>query len=43
MRHERRIHPEELMRPDMLSEIVLICSVLGFLVGSFLIVVQALP
>jgi hypothetical protein len=40
MRHEHRIHPDELMNPDLISEIVLGISITGlfcvFLIMVFL-------
>jgi len=32
MRHVRRIHPDDLMKPDPLSQIVLIVGLLGIII-----------
>ena len=39
MRHQRHIHPEELMNPDLLSEILLIGSIL-LVVAFFLLILM---
>jgi hypothetical protein len=42
MRRERHIHPEEIMKPDLLSEIVLAGAVVVVVVSLFTLL-QALP
>jgi hypothetical protein len=43
MRRERHIHPEEIIKPDLLSEIVLAGAVLVVLVSVLFTLLQALP
>jgi hypothetical protein len=43
MRHAHRVHPEELMKPDLLSETLVIGVVLAVVAALLFVLLQALP
>lgn len=43
MRRDRHIHPEEIMRPDLLSEVVLAGAVVVVVVSLLFTLLRALP
>lgn len=43
MRRERHIHPEEIMSPDLLSEVVLTGAVVVVVVSLLFTLLRALP
>jgi hypothetical protein len=43
MRHAQRVHPEELMKPGLLSETLVIGVVLAVVAAFLFVLLQALP
>jgi hypothetical protein len=43
MRHAHRIHPAELMKPDLLSEAILVVSAVVLVIGLMFSLSQLLP